>query len=74
MSLLQDSMKASTGMGLSRTSKVPDRAIENIELEVKTSHIIGAGRGIFATDKVKAGDTIFSIRHPVLSMVCQCLI
>jgi hypothetical protein len=51
--------------------KIPNRVKANVDLQARVSQIHGAGRGLFVKQAVKAGDLIFSIKHPVLSIVLQ---
>lgn len=52
----------------STNQSIPSRIKSQKSLVVKTSSIDGAGRGIFTTEPVKAGELIFSIPNPHLSI------
>jgi hypothetical protein len=49
--------------------EIPSRVNCKIPLKVEKSKIPGAGRGVFILKDVKAGDLIFSIDKPLLSIV-----
>ena len=49
--------------------EIPSRVNGKIPLRVEESKIPGAGRGVFILKDVKAGELIFSIARPLLSIV-----
>jgi hypothetical protein len=49
--------------------EIPSRVNCKIPLSVEKSKIPGAGRGVFIHKEVKAGELIFSIDQPLLSIV-----
>lgn len=50
-------------------SQVPARVDCSVPMHIATSTFEGAGRGIFVTQDVEAGDLVFSISRPHLSIV-----
>lgn len=60
---------ASPQSGLFADGPIPDRVAATVPLKIITSNIPNAGRGLAVTAPVKAGELIFSIPDPLLSIV-----
>lgn len=49
--------------------EIPERVHCSVPMHMATSTFEGAGRGIFVTQDVEAGELVFSIARPHLSIV-----
>jgi len=50
-------------------NSTPDRIRCHIQVQVRESPICGVGRAVFAMQKVKMGDVIFTIPDPLVAVV-----
>lgn len=50
-------------------NSIPDRIRCHVQIQVRESPIYGAGRAVFAMQKVKMGDVIFTIPDPLVAVV-----
>lgn len=50
-----------------KDTDIPDRVFCNTRIRIGKSSIIGAGRGMFVVEEVKAGSLIYSIDEPMMS-------
>ncbi|KAH7419545.1 hypothetical protein BKA64DRAFT_699570 [Cadophora sp. MPI-SDFR-AT-0126] len=67
-------MAATTPQSMSTEYEIPERVKSDLTLQLRTSNIPGAGRGLFVLQDVKAGELLFEVPNVLFSTVsADCL-